>query len=230
MYLAHLKAAIVEALQAEFGPDYPYANFQNLRVGIEYPVERVDLPGLWVDYDDRNPVEIAGIGHTELIIEDDGSFGRTTRWTFEGDITITCVALSSLERDKLYDELVRIIGFSHDKSTLMRFRTKIENNDLVAMNINFDSLKPGGNAAAQGTPWGTSEVVYEKSISVEVRGEFIGDPDMQALVRLRKVPAEGYVPPSAEPAFTGDPADDHLMPEGYNPYSNEYPYADGRWR
>lgn len=220
MYLTYLKAAIVKALQAEFDEEYPYPDFRGLHVSIEYPVEKVNYPGILVDYEDSQPVEIAGINHQELFIrESDGAFGVTTRWVFEGDITLTVAALSSLERDRIYDEMVRIIGFSRDKQTLSDFRRLIENNEFVGMNINFDSLKPGGKAEAPGTPWGTDEYVYEKSLSLDVRGEFIGDPDLQELVRLRRIDVQTYRPPyEDEPPFPDHPRDDALMPPGTDPW------------
>jgi hypothetical protein len=219
-----MKAALVEALQAEFDVEYPYPDFRGLHVSIEYPVEQIEFPGIFVDYDDRQPVEVAGIGHTELVVAADGAFGHTTRWRFAGDITLTVAALSSQERDRLYDELVRIVGFGKDRETLGDFRRLIESNDFVAMNINFDSIKPGGKAEAPGTPWGTEEYIYEKSVSLEVQGEFIGDPTLQQLVRLRRVDVDSYRPPhESEPAFTGNPRDDHLMPPGTDPFPT-------RWR
>jgi hypothetical protein len=80
------------------------------------------------------------------------------------------------------------------------------------MNINFDDLQPSGDNAAQGTPWGTSEVFYEKSLSMDVIGEFIGDPLTNALVPLGDIRVHPYVEgvedppnPPADPGYTMGP-------------------------
>lgn len=168
-------------------------------------MDQASYPGIWVSYEDTEELTIAGIAHEEFAEGDDGQQHRVTRWKFGGVITLTLVALSSLERDRFYDELVRTFAFAREESTVSAFRDLVEQNDLVAMNINFDNLRPGGDSAAPGTPWGTDDIIYEKSLTMDVIGEFISDPNTGALLYLSKIITLGYGQGTPEPPFPDDP-------------------------
>ena len=174
MYLAETKAIFVEALQMVFDLEYPVADLREVLVGIEYPVDQQYYPSIWVDFDETAPLKRAGIGHVETEVGS-GTYRTYTRWRFEGNISFTCVALSSLVRDRIYDEMVRIIAFGPEHPALAQFRSHIESNDLVAINANFDTIAVRANAAAPGTPWGTTEIIYERGIGIDIIGEFVSD-------------------------------------------------------
>lgn len=215
MYLTPLKTAVVEAFRATFDGQYPNPDFRNVLVSIEYPVTQESYPSLWVTYEDTEELTIASIGHLETVVDPvSGQFTQVSRWTFKGIITVTTVALSSLERDRLYDEVVRTYAFGRQSQSLSIFRDLVEQNDLIAMNFNFDDLQPSGDAAAMGTPWQTEDMIYEKSLSIVVQGEFVGDPNVQALVPLSKVIVNGY-PEGQEPSTfpDGQPATDQIVTE-----------------
>lgn len=205
MYVVPLKGAIVEALRATFTNGYPEADFSNLWCSIEFPMDKSNYPGIWVQYDDTEEVSIAGIGHTEVVLDEQGSERTVTRSRFGGVITMTCVALSSLERDRLYDELIRMLLFARVEPQVSTFRTLIEQNDLVAMNVDFDKVRAAGDAAAPGTPWGTEEMLYERSVAINVIGEFISS--YGTLYRLSKIIELGYPEGTPEPAFPDHPAE-----------------------
>jgi hypothetical protein len=191
MYLTKLKSVVVEALQTVFGESYPNADFRSTFVSIEYPLARQNYPGIWVNYDDRDSLSIAGIDYREFITDNTGTH-EVARWTFSGTVTLTAVALSSLERDDLFDELVRVYAFSRIEEDPSVFRTIIENNDFIGVVVNWDLLRPSGDAASPGTPWGTEdEVVYEKSLAFDVEGEFVSDPATNDLVLLSAIKVEG---------------------------------------
>lgn len=202
MYLTPLKTAIVEALTGTFNSTYPEADFRGVNVGIEYPVKQSNYPGLWINYEDTDALHVAGIGHKEYTVDSTThNFIEVTRWRFTGTITITVVALSSLEKDRLYDEVVRTFAFGRENQAISQFRNSIEQNDLIAMNVNFDELTPSGDGAAQGTPWQTDEYIYEKSLSMDVIGEFVGDPGSQQLIPLSNVIVREYVDGGTPPTF-----------------------------
>lgn len=207
IYLVALKTEIVKALRATFVDTYPEADFRGLWTSIEYPVAQASYPGIWVNYEDTEEVTIAGIAHTELVLGSDNEMHPVTRSRFGGVISLTCVAMSSLERDRLYDELVRTLMFARKEEGVSPFRTSIEQNDLVAMNIDFDKVQPGGDNAAPGTPWGTDDWIYERSVSVNVIGEFISSYALGGLVNLSKIIVQGYVEGTPEPAFPDHPAE-----------------------
>lgn len=189
-YLVHLKTALVEAIKQTFDQDYPEADFRDIWTSIEYPVQPQNFPGIWVDYEDNGEVHIAGINHVEFSTPVDGAYRRYTRWRFTGYAQFTVMALSSLERDRLYDELVRVLAFGNyfaDNPAINKFRNYVENNEFIAMNMDFDQIDPTGNAASPGTPWGTDEIVYERTINMELIGEFVSDGVTLELVPLSKV-------------------------------------------
>lgn len=155
-------------------------------VSIEFPVEQSAYPGVWVQYADNAEISIAGIGHVESTVVG-GQLAQCSRWKFSGSVSLTLVALTSLQRDRLFDLFVKIFISSKFNPALAAFRDQIENNEFIAMNANFDDLQPFGDTAGQGTPWGTNEVVYETSASFDVIGEFLTDTHTGSLLPLSKV-------------------------------------------
>lgn len=206
MYLVPLKTLLVTALQQTFDDDYPESEWRNIKVGIEYPVEPQHYPGVWVDFDDTDPLTIAGVGHFEVEETDSGPV-QVTRWKFTGYVSLTIVALTSYERDRLYDEVVRVLAFGLQESATSDFRRTIERNPYIAANCDFDTIQPRGNNAAQGTPWGTDEIIYERSLNFQVIGEFVPNVTTGQLYRLseiRLVEARPYSGPAGEDAFPED--------------------------
>lgn len=206
MYLVALKTAVTEALRSVFA-NHPNVDFQGENkplVSIEYPVEQSHYPGVWVQYADNAEVTIAGIGHVETSVdEEEETYSEVSRWKFSGSVSLTMVALSSYERDRLYDEMVRTFIGARFNPALKPFREKIETNDLIAMNANFDDVQPFGDQASMGTPWGTDEIIYEKSLSFDVIGEFLTDKLTRELVPLSEVRFIKYVDGSQEPPWPG---------------------------
>lgn len=188
MYIAPLKTLLVEALQGTFDSVYPVAKFRDLHASLEYPVDPQDYPSLWVDYDDTQPLQKAGVAHVETAHPVTGTtVAPFTRWRFQGYVSITTVALTSLERDELFDEVVRVVAFGNEDSVVGRFKDKILNNDLIAATLQTDRIEARGSAAAPGTPWGTDELMYERSLNLELIGEFVPDPGAGVLVPLSKI-------------------------------------------
>lgn len=215
MYLTKLKAAVVEALQNTFGPQYPESDFANLHVSIEYPDQPQAYPGVWVNFQETGPVERAGIDHREIVIDATGPH-EVTRWRFSGSLSFTVAAFSSYERDRLYDEMVRIIAFANvDLSSISTFRQTLENNDFLGINVQYDQIQASGDAASPGTPWGsTDETIYERTLSTDVIGEFVSDPGTNLLVLLSAILVQGYKDTDPVPDFPDLPA---VTGEPFNP-------------
>lgn len=117
----------------------------------------------------------------------------------------TIVALSSRERDRLFDEVIRTLGFGLEDPATSEFRQTLENNDLLAVNARFDEIAVGGHAAAPGTPWGTDEIIYECSVSIDLVGDFIADPVARELVPLASIivtPTQDLTPVGTTPVVT----------------------------
>lgn len=200
MYRVALKTAVTKAAQAGFAavsdPDFSGTNAP--LVSIEFPVEQSAYPGVWVQYADNAELSVAGIGHVETSTAG-GVLAQCSRWKFSGTVTLTLVALTSWQRDRLFDLFTEIFISSKFNPALAVFREQIENNPFIGMNANFDDLSVFGDSAGQGTPWGTDEVVYETSVGFDVIGEFLTDTYTGSLLPLSKAEfvtwIEGTTPP-----------------------------------
>lgn len=197
-YLTALKTAVVKALQKTFNSTSVAREFRKIRVSIEYPIEKQHYPSIWVNYEDQDTLRVASIDHREFVLDDPDDptspMHEVTRWLFSGEITLTVAALSSRERDGLYDEFVRMFAFARVEHDATDLRTLIETNELIVIVVNWDELRPHGDGAAPGTPWNTpDEVIYEKSIGFDVEGEFVSDAtgDNSVLVRLAQIIVQG---------------------------------------
>lgn len=188
MYITALKTLLVESLKLTFDNLYPEPEFRGTHVDLEYPVDAQKYPSIWVDYDDTQPLLRAGVGHLETAHPVTGvTVAPFTRWRFQGYVSLTMVAMTSLERDRLFDEVVRVIAFSNEDTVVGRFKNRIASNDLIAATLQTDKIEARGSAAAPGTPWGTDELMYERTLNLEIIGEFVPDPGAGTLVNLSKI-------------------------------------------
>lgn len=192
-YLRKLKTGLVQALKETFDGDYPEEKLRNLYVSIEYPVKPQQYPSIWVDFEEAS-LQNAGIDHRE--VDDEGNM--VLRWRYQGYVSYTIAALSSLERDRIYDELVKVLAFGRSSEYLSAFRQFVENNDFIAMNFDFDQIEVHGNGATPGTPWETDEIIYERTVAMQVLGEFVTDVDTGNLVPLSKIVIDSRIAPSTE--------------------------------
>jgi hypothetical protein len=187
VYLVPLTTAVVESLKDVFNNTYTGTDFDDLNVSIEFPMQQQDYPAIWVQYSDNAPLQRAGIDHHEYVTDNTGT-RLVTRYKFQGEFSFTIAALSSLERDRLYDELVRILAFGGVGDTpSAQFKGNIEANDLLDVTFDWDVITPSGGDANPGTPWGTAEVIYEKTLTITCLGTFVSNPATDALVVLSTV-------------------------------------------
>jgi hypothetical protein len=187
------KTAITEALRSVFNGDYPDPGFRGLNITIEFPMQPSNYPGIWIQFEETGPIRRVGIDHHENVLDSDGIAREVTRYWFNGNLVLTCAALSSQERDRLYDELVRVFAFSGiDSTSAGRFRTLIDHNDLIGLRFNYDELTGTGEGATPGTPWDTNEVIYERTLTVGLIGEFVLDTLTNILIPLSRVSVSGF--------------------------------------
>lgn len=216
-YLVHLKTTLVEACKQVFDATFPEVDFRDLHVSIEYPVDEQNYPGIWVAYSDTQPLRIAGIDHKEYTEAGvDGTVQAFTRWRFAGYASFTLVALSSLERDRLFDAMVRVLALHREDDSVSAFRQYIENNEFVAVNFDFDEVEVVGNSVTPGTPWGSDEFIYEVTVNMEAIGEFISDNATGDLVPLRAIYLTGRPVLAAFDDETMEYPDEVAFPLGPN--------------
>lgn len=185
-YLRTIKTTAVQAISTSFQARYPEPDpdggARGVFVSVEYPVEEAQYPAVWVDYE-GSELRTVGIAYTEL----DAQGNAFTRWRFAGHVVFTVVALSSNERDMLYDQLIAMTAFASQAEFPSDFRQVVENAPLVASVWSFDSVEDRPPASAPGTPWGTMDVIYERGFALQVIGEFVSDPNTAQLVTLSEI-------------------------------------------
>lgn len=203
MYLANLLALVVDTMRRTFDEDYPVEQFRGLWVSVEYPIARTSYPGIWVDYQPTTDIQAAGIvavEYTEPAL--DGTVRSLTRWRYAGMITLTCVALTSLERARLVDEVVKVVAFGTENAARSEFVHGVEHNDLIACQIQRDRMNISTKAENMGTPWATDEILYEQTVTLDCQGEFLSDGSDGTLVPLSAVRpypiGPGDEPPSGD--------------------------------
>lgn len=190
MFLARTITMFVEALQSVFDADYPEDNLRDVSISVDFPLKQAAYPGLLVNFSTIGDIKSVGIGHVEYTDGEStiaSAVREVFRWKFAGNLEVTVMALSSLERARMMDELVKTVAFGSEYNPLGDFRHSIENNDLIGMTMGFGAFTIGGFAETPGTPWGTDDVIYEATISMAANGEFVYDPNDRVLVPLSEV-------------------------------------------
>ena len=192
MFLANLKTLLVMAGVNTFDQTYPVQEFQNLHVSVEFPNDRANYPAVWADFEPTGPLERGGVNQ-QLVVPSGNGFKSFIAWRYQGFATYTLVSLSSLERDRLFDEWVKVIGFAGASPETSTFRQTIDNNPYIACNFDFDQIQIQGKSEVPGTPWGTEEVLYEITVAVQCFGEFYSDQSATTLVALSEVTVQDTV-------------------------------------
>jgi hypothetical protein len=187
MYITRVKTLGIEALQAAFDDQYPVTEFRGLHCSLEYPIEKSSFPEVWVRYSDTGPLRRAGVSHVEDTDGNDSRVAPYTRFRFSGSWEFVVVALSSVERDRVYDELVGTIAWSGFDTLRGRFQSYLATNDLIDLTVRTDEIESTGESAEPGTPWGTDEVVYERTLAIDLIGDFTPDPETGIIVPLSKI-------------------------------------------
>lgn len=160
-------------------------NGSEVTVDMEYPLKKERYPGIWVQFSFTKLVN-AGIDHE--IIRKTVNEDETVNWEpirefiFEGRVSLSIVALTSLERDRLSDAVISMLMFSRPPENVItkadedtkQFRQLISSlaeNPYIAMTINRDELVPGGQAMSTGVPWDEEIPGYEDTYSFDILGQ-----------------------------------------------------------
>lgn len=174
MYLVQARTLVTEAFRLALQQvNHPILGDDVLWVGQDYPAVRANYPGVWVSYTPNGGVQSAGIGHVELREDNLGRTVMGTRWAFSGTVSATAVALTSLERDAITDELLRLVAFGDEHPDLAALKNYVNDNDLITMDLQWDKATLTAFMESQGTAWGTDDLVYEATVSVSCVGSFI---------------------------------------------------------
>lgn len=188
-----VKRAVMNALrEALSGTTLNHmVNGTDVTIDMEYPIEKESYPGIWVQFS-FNEIVQAGIGHEPIIknvlVEATEGSPEVVNWEplrefqFKGRVTLTIVALTSLERDRLADAVITMLAFSRtsnnvitdptkDTQQFRQFITSLAENPYVSVSINHDQIIPGGQAMTTGVPWDEEIPGYEDSYSFDILGQ-----------------------------------------------------------
>jgi hypothetical protein len=168
-------------------------DFAGLHCSIEYPIDPQDYPGVWVDFEPEGELTRGGIDDINSYLKNgNDTLTPLYLWRAQGWATYTLAAMSSLQRARLHDEIVRVFAFGSDP-TVSAFRETIENNNYLAMNMDFDRIAERGSAATPGTPWGSEEIIYEVTLAMQCVIEFYSTANKDQLFPLDSIQLYGSV-------------------------------------
>jgi hypothetical protein len=193
------KRSVILALKEAIGADSPDPILAKLagNVEMEYPAEPAKYPGIWVQFSMRK-IERSGISDIKrTVLGEPYMLGM-----YEGSVTLSIVALSSLERDRISDQIVKLFLFRETNETSALFFNRLQTQSLINFTVNQDSLNPSGQTVTIGAPWQQDLLVYEDGYSFNLVGHFASDPTTTELVPLSDVIAtaiEVTIEPEEDP-------------------------------
>ncbi len=204
MYLVETTTLLVKAMRDAFSASFPEEDFRSTPIEIEFPVLSQQYPSIWVEFDPIGPLNPVGIGQIETVAADGGGVNMVYRWSFAGRASYTAVALTSLERARLFDAMVSVIAFRDQNAQYGAFRETIETSDLITLQPNYHQIEQLGFSTAPGTPWGSDEMMYEATIAIPVIGEFVSQPGSTTLVLVSDVSSVNWIEDAEQDPTTGD--------------------------
>lgn len=197
-----VKRGVITAFRSAINKSSIVSESDRVHVDMEYPNDKANYPAIWVQFS-LSKLVTSGIG---MLQRDPESGDLMQQMRYEGRVTLTLVALTSLERDRLADEMVSILSFSRIPSTNLftengfvesysTLYEEFDRNPFLSMSINSDMPRPGGQSVTVGTPWDPDQLAYEDSYSFEVVGEFMLVTANEGLYRLKRVDYDAQIAP-----------------------------------
>jgi hypothetical protein len=194
-FLVASKLTVVEALRSVFDsqgladPDLgPYPRV----ISIDYPVALEDWPNIFVQLRVTN-MSWTGIDPDEYVLTDDAlpvsvdnPYIRLRHGIFDAFLDMQVNALTSGERDRMWDVLVGIFMAGRAKDDTADFFDRIETGEFVGMTVMEGAVEPQGDAVTP-VPWNNEDLGYEASLRVGVVGEFYLNAYNQTLVPLTAI-------------------------------------------
>lgn len=180
-----VKNGVIEALQEALQNTSLNLSDQAAYVGMEYPMEPLQYPGVWVQFSITS-LNRAGVGHEVTVndgTDDNPSWSFVQEWIFQGRVTLAIAATKSLDRDRLSDAIIAMLGFARPPDMVLMDPTKntqqaksllsvLDENPFLAITLQLDTLIPGGQTVTMGTPWKDDILTYEDSYSFDCVGQF----------------------------------------------------------
>lgn len=174
-FIEAVKRTLVVSLRRALTDSGLSLNDTVLHVDMEYPYEEASYPSAWVQFSFTELID-SGMGHVQTTMSEDQE-ARVRQWRYKGRVSVTFLALSSLDRDRIADKFISVFafadvekGFSNDPST--RFLQELAKSPYVSLTPQSGRLNPGGQSTSVGVPWDPTQLVYEDTYSFNLEGEF----------------------------------------------------------
>lgn len=206
-----MKRAMMVALREALTGTALTLNSSEIKVSMEYPMTKALNPGIWVQfaYTDMNR---AGIDH-EVYHKINDVWTPIQEWIYYGRITLTIVAYTSVERDRLSDAFIDTVAFARTPDLVMtkpdedtkQFRSlisELNKNPYVFLTVNSDSLAGGNQDMSVGTPWDPDQFVYEDTYTFDCVGQFNFAFRHDGSYELARIDIEPTVLEEAEEGWT----------------------------
>lgn len=185
-YRRLIKRTLVAALKTVFTEDYPEQQLRNINVSTAFPLKRENFPAIIVNYNE-SAVMNAGVGHIELIQDENFLTIPAKHFRFEGSIEFVTTALTPLDLDTISDSVVELLAFGRLDSLLNKFFDRIYRDvpDSAQISFHSDYLNPLSETQ-MATMWGSEDgIVYQGGYSIAVSGGFYS--------MLRERDVAGYI-------------------------------------
>jgi len=190
MLITGVKIAVVEALVAGFNAINPAPSGRQVgipssstldltpnSVTIEYPKEMAHWPAIFVQFR-PSKTQWSGL-YPDTFTLPSGQYiyneqaAQTNRTGyFEGSIDLQILALTSEERDQLWDTLYNLVLMNPGNPGSYAFYQSLQNNNLIGMTILQGTVQTLGDTVSPGTPWSPEELSYEASVRIQCVGDF----------------------------------------------------------
>jgi hypothetical protein len=204
MFITAAKVTLVEAIDAAFSALGQSSKNSTIdlvprSVTIEYPIEEIEWPAIYVQFRPRL-TQYTGLYPDEFSPVTDQN-NNVIAWDeirqcyFEGSFDLQILAMTSEERDKIWETVTNLILMGGISPGSIAFFDSIANNDLIAMTISDGQVLQVGDTVSPGTPWSPEELTYEASIRVNCIGEFYQNKYNLQLLPLSDVTVTAEIEP-----------------------------------
>lgn len=174
-FIEAVKRTVVSGLRDSLTGTTLSESNSRVHIDLEYPYEKQHYPGVWVQFS-FSSLNDMGVGHR--IDETEKTYTR--EWEFSGRVTLTILALSSLDRDRISDWIVSTYAFSSlpgeqevlEESLNTPLLKALNESPYVRLSLKSGSLTPAGQSTSVGVPWDPDQLVYGDAFSFDIYGSF----------------------------------------------------------
>lgn len=199
-----VKKAVVTGLRGALSNtslSFPSQGTQ-VHIELEYPITEEQYPGIWIQFATTRLQRMGMSQEFWVKDQETDEWSAIQEWQVQGRVTLTVLALSNLERDRISDSLITMFAFSrtpepvitkpHKNTNQFRqFITAVSSNPYVAMTVNTDVLTGGGQSVNVGVPWHPDILAYTDAYSFDIIGNFnyvFNNDGTYSLARIDKYP------------------------------------------